>query len=87
MSTPLEALLLEADVQSYHTWSSRLILKAREKALRSTKDHPNRVALAAGIPQRHQNCCSFRFKANDLSTILPAELQPPQNINHVPLPP
>ena len=52
VSTPLEALRLEADVQSYHTCSNRLILKAREKALRITEDHPKHVVLAADIPQR-----------------------------------
>ena len=36
VSTPLEALRLEADVQSYHTCSNRLILKAREKASPTT---------------------------------------------------
>ena len=51
LSTPLEALRLEADVQSYHKCSNRLILKAREKALRSTNDHPKCVALAADKPQ------------------------------------
>ena len=50
--TPLEALHVEAHVQSYHTCSNRLILKAREKALRSTGDHPKHVALADDIPQR-----------------------------------
>ena len=35
VSTPLEALRLEADVQSYSTCSKRLILKANEKARRS----------------------------------------------------
>ena len=41
VSTPLEALRLEADVQSYSTCSKRLILKANVKARRSTDDHPN----------------------------------------------
>ena len=39
-----------------------------EKTLCSTNDHPKRVALAADIPQRFLNCCSFCHKANDLST-------------------
>ena len=52
VSTPLEPLRLEADVQSYHTCSNRLILKAREKALRITEDHSKHVVLAADIPQR-----------------------------------
>ena len=52
VSSPIEALRLEGDDQRYHTCSNRLILKAREKAWRSTRDHPKRVALAAGIPQQ-----------------------------------
>ena len=74
VSTPLEALRLEADVQSYQTCSNRLILKASEKALRSTDNHPKCVALATNIPQRLQSRCSFRRKANELSTLLPPEL-------------
>ena len=72
---------MEADVQSYQTSSNRLILKASEKALRSTDDQPKRVALATNIPQRLQSRCSFRRKANELSTLLPPELQHRQNIN------
>ena len=40
VSLPLEALRLEANVPSYPICSKRLIWKAREKALRSTEDHP-----------------------------------------------
>ena len=86
-SAPLKALCLDADVQSYQTCSNRLILKAREKALCSTDDHPKRVALAANIPQRLQNRSSFRRKAEELSTFLPAKLQHRQNIIHFPSPP
>ena len=49
VSTPLEALRLEADVQSYPTYSKHLIVKAKEKALRSTDDHPRRIALTVSI--------------------------------------
>ena len=87
MATPLEALRLGADVQSYHTCRNQLILKAQETAWCSTDDHPKRVALAADIPQCLQNCCSFRRRANDLSTLLPAELEHRQTINHFPSPP
>ena len=87
MSTPLEALCMEVDVQSYHTCSNRFILKAPEKALRSTDYHPKSVALAADITQHLQNCCSFRRKVNDLFTLLPAELEHCQTINHFPSPP
>ena len=54
VSTPLEALRLEADVQSYSTCSKPLILKANEKARRTTEDHPKRIALNVNIPQRLQ---------------------------------
>ena len=74
VSTSLEALCLEADAQSYQTCRNCLILKAQEKALRSTDDHPKRVALAADIRQHLQNSFSFRCKTNDLSTLLPGEL-------------
>ena len=55
VSTPLEALRLEADVQSYSTCSKRLILKANEKARSSTDDHPKRIAVDINIPQRLQH--------------------------------
>ena len=61
-----------------------LILKAREKALRSTNNHPKCVALATDIPQGLQNCYSFRRKANNFSTLLSIELQHQRNINHFP---
>ena len=87
VSTPLEALRLEADVQSYSTCSKRLILKANEKARRSTDDHPKRIALNVNIPQRLQSRSSFRRKAEELSSLLPPDLQHRQNIIHFPSPP
>ena len=87
VSTPLEALQLEADVQSYSTCSKRLILKAIKKARRSTDDHPKRIALDVDIPQRLQSRSSFRRKAEELSTLLPPDLQHRQNITHFPSPP
>ena len=60
VSTPLEALRLEADVQSYSTCSKILILKANKKARRSTDDHPKRISLDANIPQSLQSRSSFR---------------------------
>ena len=60
VSTPLEALQLEADVQSYSTCSKHLILKANEKARRSTGNNPKCIALDVDIPQRLQSCSSFR---------------------------
>ena len=55
VSTPLQALRLEADVQIYPTCSSHLVLKAKVKALRSTDNQPKRIALDFNILQRLQN--------------------------------
>ena len=87
VSIPLEALRLEADVQSYSTYSKRLILKANEKARRSTDDHPKRIALDVNIPQRLQSRSSFCRKAEELSSLLPPDLQHRQNIIYFPSPP
>ena len=87
VSKLLEALRLEADVQSYPTCSNRLILKAREKALHSTDDHPKSISLDANIPQRLQNRSSFHQKAEELSTILSPNLKHRQDIIHFPPPP
>ena len=87
VSTPPETLRLEADVQSYSTYSKRLILKANEKARRSTHDHPKRIALDVNIPQRLQSRSSFRRKAEELSSLLLPDLQHRQNIIHFPSPP
>ena len=82
VSTQLEALRLEADVQSYSTCSKRVILKANEMVRRSTDDHPKRIGLDVNIPQRLQSRSSFRQKAKELSTLLPPDLQHRQNIIH-----
>ena len=87
ISTPLEALRLEANVQSYSTCSKRLIVKANEKARRSTVDHPKCIALDVNIPQLLQSRSSFRRKAEELLTLLPPDLQHRQNITHFPYPP
>ena len=86
-STPLKTLRLEVDVKSYLTCSNCLILKAREKALRSTGNHPKFRALAANIPQRLQNRSSFCRKAEELPTLLPPKPQQRQNIIHFLSPP
>ena len=67
VSTPLEALGLEVDVQRYPTCSKRLYLKAKEKALRSMDCYPECIALDVNILQRLQNRSSFRRKAGELS--------------------
>ena len=87
VSTPLEVLQLEADVQSYSTCSKRLILKANEKSWHSTDGHPKRIALNVNIPQCLQSRSSFRRKAEELSSLLPPDLQHRQNIIHFPSPP
>ena len=84
VSTPLTALCLEADVQSYHTCSNHLILRAQEKALHSTNNPPKYFALAADIPQCLQNCGNFLLKANDTSTLFLAQFQHHQTIKHFP---
>ena len=87
VSTSLKALRLEVDVQSYSTCSKRLILKANEKAWRSTDDHPKRIALDVDIPQRLQNRSSFRRKGEEHSSLLPPDLQHKQSIIHFLSPP
>ena len=87
VSTPLEALRLEADVQSYPTCSKRLILKAKEKALCSTDDQPKCIALDVNVPQRLQSRSSFRRKVEELFTLLPSDLKHRQNIIHFSSPP
>ena len=64
-----------------------MILKANEKALRSTDDHPKRIALDVNIPQRLLSHSSFRRKAEELSTLLLTDLHHRQNITHFPSPP
>ena len=81
-STPLEALRLEAHVQTYPSYSNRLILKAKEKTLSSTDDNPKRIALDVNIPQHLQNRSSFRQKAEELSTFLPLDRPSTQTKHH-----
>ena len=87
VSALLEALRLEADVQSYPTCSKRLILKANEKTLHNTDDHPKCIALDVNVPQRLQSRSSLRRKPEELSTLLPPDFQRRQNITHFPSPP
>ena len=64
-----------------------MILKANEKARRSTDDHLKRIALDVNIPQRLHSRSSFRRKAEELSTLLPPDLQHRQTIIHFSFPP
>ena len=84
VSTPLDALHLEAVIQSYNTCTSCLVLRAWEKVLRSTVDHTKRIVLAANLPHCLPNCSSFHRKANDLSTLLSFQLKHHQIINNFP---
>ena len=59
----------------YSTCSKRLILKANEKARHSTDDHPKRIALNVNMPQFLQSRSSFRRKAEELSSLLPPDIQ------------
>ena len=49
-------------------------------------DHPKRIALDVNILQHLQRGSSFRRKAEELSTLLPPDLQHRQNITHFPSP-
>ena len=67
--------------------NQQINLESLRKGLHSTDDHQKPVTLAADIPQCLKNCCSFHHKANDPSTLLPAELEHCQITNHFPSPP
>ena len=64
-----------------------MILKANEKALRSTDDHPKHIARDVNIPQCLQSRSSFRQKAEELLTLLPPDLQHRENITYFLSPP
>ena len=67
-STPLEALRLESGIPSYRTTSNRLILASHEKALRSTPDHPKRLALEEAVPRKVGNHrTSWALRARELA--------------------
>ena len=55
--------------------------------VKSSDDYPKRLPLTANNGQLLPNLFSFRLKANDLSTLLPAELEHHQLINHFSSPP
>ena len=82
VSTPLDALRKEANVNSYSTTSKQLILKAREKAFRNTDDHPKRIALNAHVPQRLQSRSNWCRKASELAMALPEALNHRQQTDH-----
>ena len=79
---PLDALRKKANVNSYSTASKQLILKAREKSLRNTDDHPKRIALNAHVPQCLQSRSNWRRKAIELAVTLPEVLNHHQQTDH-----
>ena len=85
-STPLEALRLEAGVQSYTTQSKRLLLTASEKALRSPQDHPRRLAVEGAVAHRLARP-SFRTRTEDLKSHLPATFENREELSYSTPPP
>ena len=73
-STPLEALRTEAGVPSYSTQSKRLILTAKEKALRAPADHPSRLATEGSVRHRLKRS-SFKSTAEELGSHLPSAFE------------
>ena len=86
VSAPLESFRLESGVQSYHTESKRMIVRAREKCIRTTADHRKRLAVQNDIPQRIVTRSSFHCKATEFLSIFPEELSNRQDVNLLPSP-
>ena len=67
-----EAIRLEAGVPSYQTIRKRNILAAKERALRTSADHPAFIAATnPGISQRLKVRKGFRVASEQLSEYLP----------------
>ena len=79
------SFMTEANVQSYPTCSKRLILKANEKAVCSTDNHPKRIALDVNILQRLQSCSSLHWKVKNsqLSCHLTLNIDKTSLISHL----
>ena len=73
-STPIEAVHLEANVQSYQTTSRRLTAISWEKAKRAPKNHPREVASRPGPPHRLARS-NWREQAKRTADQLPEELE------------
>ena len=71
----------------HYTVSKRLIVRAREKYLRTAADHPKQLALQNNIPQLIVTRSRFRHKATELSSILSEKLSHHQIVNLFPSPP
>ena len=81
------ANLFRPHLMLYSTTSKQLTLKAREKVLRNTDDHPKRIALNAHVPQRLQSRSNWRRKAIELAVALPEALNHRQQTDHFTIPP
>ena len=87
VSTPLKGLCLECSVQIYYTESKHIIVRAKEKYLRTAVDHPKRLSLRNCISHCIVTHSSFCSKTTELLTILPEELSQRQFFNLFPSPP
>ena len=86
ISTPVEALRLEAGIQSYDTHSKRLLARSWEKALRCPADHPRRATADESVDRRTTASC-WRSSALSLLSQLPPELSNRQQLEYYNLPP
>ena len=80
-SNPVEALRLEAGVESYQTTSKKLVAIAREKAYRVDPEHPRQMALRPETPIVHRTSGqSWRKKSEEILAPLPHSKLPKQPI-------
>ena len=86
ISTPIEALYIEAGVPSHRTTSKRLVARSLEKALRCPEDHPRRITADEQVDRRTDKKC-WRSVAYELLGQLPAELNNREQLDFYPLPP
>ena len=71
VGTPVEAIRAEAGVPNYATIRKRNILTAKEKALRSSVDHPVRIAVSNRNIKQRLNRQGLRYTADQLADFLP----------------
>jgi hypothetical protein len=69
--TPLPSIRAEAGVSSYSTIRRCNILTARERALRTSEDHPSSLAIHGEATQRLNIRKGFTVTANQLAEFLP----------------
>jgi len=73
-STPLEAVRLEADVESYNTHSKHLCAIAYEKAIRLDPEHPKHSALGEN-PVQHRSKVRSSWRVEAIKTVESISLQ------------